>query len=112
VDGYSAVKQVARKQDQSWLPIIRDIHAVITLQVAQGKAAHVDTRWLRMQTGRDRYPSLTPLVRWGVLTEKVWYGNEGELLPKSGRNYYEMPDREGVGRALDELGVAPTELRS
>jgi hypothetical protein len=108
--GYDAVMEVARTQRASWLQVIRDCHDLLARQQENGNASHVDTKWLRMSTGR-RYPALTPLVKWNVIEEKVWRDAAGNVLPKSGRLFYEMPDLEGVGRALDELGIPPTTFR-
>ena len=107
--GYEAVLRIARDRDRSWLRVIRDFHDVLALQVANDGVAWLDARWLRSRTGR-RFPALAPLVSWGVLVEKVWYGENGAPLLKSGRHYYEMPDRLGVGRALDHLAVPRAEL--
>ena len=109
MSGFVAVMDIARTKRPSWLHIIRDCHDLVALQERQGGVEHFDVKWLRMRTGR-RYPALTPLERWGVLVKKVWRDPDGHVLPESGRSFYLMPDRPGVGLALDELQIPPAKF--
>ena len=45
------------------------------------------------------FPSLRTLVKYGILVK------QGESTRGKSRAYYTMPDREGVGLALRELGM-------
>lgn len=108
MDGYEAVMQVAREHERSWLHVIGDIHDEIGLRLAAGDDAIVDVRVMRDATGRAGYPSLAPLARWGVLTRRERYANDIKLRREDGRKFYEMSDREGVCRALNELRATPS----
>lgn len=44
------------------------------------------------------FPSLRKLVKYGILEK------QGETVRRGRRAYYTMPDRDGVGRALMQLG--------
>lgn len=105
--------RVAREQKPMWLPVTRACHDLIALQEREGGVSHIDVKWLRNRIGR-RFPTLTPLERWGVLGKKAWRVTlpDGTVLPETGRAFYVMPDRPGVGRALDELSVPPTKFLS
>lgn len=106
-DGYDAVIRIA-DDDGEWLWTIRACFDSIARNEALGEGVvWTDEKWIEMSTGQ-RPRKLAPLVGLGVLVEKVWYDAAGRELARSRRVYYEMPDREGVGRALDELNVQPT----
>jgi hypothetical protein len=101
---YEAVKRVGQERPGRWLRVIRDCHDTLAWQERAGLADHICAAWVTKQTGH-KTPPLTPLVRWGVLERKKWGVVEGHDLDVSGRNYYRMPDRSGVRRALEELGA-------
>jgi hypothetical protein len=88
--GYIAVKIFA-KEHPDWLDVVRACYdeAAETEQFAG--------TWVFLRLGRW-FPSLRTLAGSGIL-EKVRTTQGGR------RAYYQMPDREGVGRALHELGM-------
>jgi hypothetical protein len=101
--GYESVTRVAQEHP-NWLQTIRDCYEQLGRQEAEGGVDHTCVKWIAARSGRQP-PNLGPLVRWGVLTKKKWGVVSGVDLDVSGRAYYQMPDRRGVGRALDALGV-------
>ena len=87
---YAAVKVLARENPE-WLDVVRACYdqAEETEEFAGA--------WVRRRLGRW-FPSLRILGRYGIL-EKVDVSRGGR------RAYYRMPDREGVEKALRELGI-------
>lgn len=91
----AAVKVLAREHPE-WLDVVRACYnqAEETEEFAGA--------WVRRRLGRW-FPSLRTLAQYGIL-EKVDISRGGR------RAYYRMPDREGVEKALRELGI-PVEPR-
>jgi len=87
---YDGVKMLAREHPD-WLRVVRGCYEV---------AAKYDKfagAWVVDEVGW--FPSLRLLVKYGILVK------EGETVRGGRRAYYAMPDRDGVGRALRDLGV-------
>jgi hypothetical protein len=103
VRGYDSVMRVAQEHPR-WLQTIRDCYDQLELQKVEGGTDHACAKWIAARSGRPA-TNLAPLARWGVLSKKKWGVVNGVDLDASGRVYYEMPDRAGVVRALDDLGV-------
>jgi len=80
------------REHPAWLPVVQ---ACYEEAARPGRFAGA---WVLRRLGQWR-PGLRLLVRYGIL-EKV-----GETTRGGRRAYYRMPDREGVGRALRELGL-------
>lgn len=107
--GYHTVTDIAGNAAE-YLWTIRACYDWIARQEARGdEVLWVDEKWIEMSTGHAPR-KLRKLADMGVLEEKFFYDDEGRQLPNPKRVYYLMPDRAGVGRALEELGVAPTLL--
>jgi hypothetical protein len=105
--GYDAVMDIAGNA-AAYLCTIRACYDWIARQEAKGDdVLWVDEKWIEMSTGRTPR-TLRKLADLGVLEEKFFYDERGRRLPNPKRVYYFMPDRSGVGRALEELGVPPT----
>ena len=90
---YTAVKILAREHPD-WLPIVRACYD------EAAEAQEFAGAWISKRLGHW-FPSLRLLVRYGILT-KI------ETTRGGRRAYYHMPDREGVGEALQELGILAT----
>ncbi len=97
-DGYTGTKQLAMKQ-----PEFRDPHGNIGnwLKVVKGCYEEADKTkefagaWIKDIVGW--FPSLRTLAKYGIVVKT--------RTRRGGRRaYYIMPDRDGVGRALKELG--------
>lgn len=95
MSGYEAVKRIAREKPE-WLPYIRACYDFATDQ-ARGDLPgdHFAGRWIGWRAGAGAVAGTTGPA--GVL-RKVDSARGGH------RAYYVMPDREGVRRALLELG--------
>ncbi len=87
---YEGVKGLA-KEHPDWLRVVKGCYDLAPEYEKFAGAYVVDkVGW---------FPSLRLLVRYGILM-KV-----GETVRDGRRAYYSMPDRQGVGRALRQLGV-------
>ncbi len=101
--GYNAVKILAREHPD-WLPAVEaSLKCATEYQEFAGKWVLEELkrgRWLGLRFGNRRVkwlPGLRTLVACGILRH--------EGTAKGGRRaYYSMPDREGVEKALRELG--------
>ena len=93
--GYDAVMKL-ENEDAQWLNVVRACH-----EFALKYGNHFSGKWISGSPGVGWFPSLRPLVTRGIL--------EKEYSNASGRKaYYRLIDQEGVGRALDELGMLRT----
>lgn len=96
-DGYSATIQLAEQQPEftdgvgnicKWLDVVKDCYEMTQ------KTNEFAGAWI---ANKGWFPSLRTLVKYGIL-EKTDTSRGGR------RAYYIMPDRDGVGKALKELG--------
>lgn len=90
LSAYDGVKMLA-KEHPDWLRVVKGCYEI---------AAKYDKfagAWVVDEIGW--FPSLRLLAKYGVLVK------QGESTRGGRRAYYSMPDREGVGMALRELGV-------
>lgn len=94
LSSYEAAMKLMRERS-AWLPIIK-----ICYDMA-GETQEFAGAWVYEQLGRQWFPSLRPLALRGIL-EKVDISRGGR------RAYYRMPDREGVGRALQDAEMPVT----
>jgi hypothetical protein len=77
-------------------------------EAQRNEVLSVDEKWVEMSTAK-RPLKLKPLVGYGILERKSWCDQAGKKVEKQGRRALcLMPDRPGVGRALDEADVPPT----
>lgn len=90
VSGYDAVRTIAKERPE-WMDVVR-----ASFQEAQTSERFAGA-WVLERLGRWA-PSLQMLTRYGVIEK------DGESTRGGRRAYYRMPDREGVARALRELG--------
>jgi hypothetical protein len=90
LSSYVAVKALANKHPE-WLDVVRACYDQAN-QTQEFAGA-----WVRRRLGHW-FPSLRTLARYGIL-EKVDTSRGGK------RAYYRMPDREGVEKAMQELGI-------
>ena len=88
--GNAAVKVLARERPD-WLDAVRACYE------EAGQVEEFAGAWVLQRLGRW-LPSLRLLATYGIL-EKVDTSRGGR------RAYYRMPDRDGVGAALRELGM-------
>jgi len=103
-DGYTAVLRLGREQP-GWIPVVR---ASLVLARRSAKDTYNTNHefagaWvldeLQRQVSKDAwFPNLRILVSFGVLEKS------GESTRGGQRAYYRMPDPDGVGRALTDLG--------
>jgi len=103
--GYEGVKRLA-KERPDWLPMVK-----VCYEMA-GEYGRFAGSWAIYRAGElgaspvvkliepDIYwvPGLKLLVRYGILKHEY-------STRRKARAYYTMPEREGVGRALRELGI-------
>jgi len=73
-----------------WLEVIKACYE------ETGRTDEFAGAWIAKRAGW--FPSLRKLVKYGILEKR------GETVRRGSRTYYAMPDRDGVGRALRELG--------
>ena len=85
---YTAVKEIAREKPE-WIPVVQACYE------EAGETEEFAGAWVLNRLGRW-VPSLRSLASRGVL-QKVDTTRGGR------RAYYRMLDRDGVGRALEEL---------
>ena len=103
LSGYNAVKILARERPD-WLPVVgASLKCAKEYQQFAGKWVLEELNksgWLGLRSGNRSVkwlPGLRTLVTYGILK------HEGSA--RGGRRaYYSMPDPEGVGEALRELG--------
>jgi hypothetical protein len=90
IDGYSAAK-IFLREHPDWADVLRACY------VEAGDIEKFAGTWVLERVGRW-LPSLRTLASAGVI-EKVRTTRQGR------RAYYRMPDRDGVGKALREIGI-------
>jgi hypothetical protein len=95
ISGYEAVKQVA-EEDAEWLDVIRACLDWTMEQMEKGDQVPFTRATISSRLGRP-LPRLTWLVKRHVMVQLFTSRNEP-------RDYYQLRDPEGVGRALRELG--------
>ena len=102
--GYNGVKRLA-KERPDWLPIVEaSLKCAKEYREFAGRWVLEElsrSEWPGLRFGNTRakwFPGLRLLVGYGILKH--------EDTTRGGRRaYYTMPDREGVKRALRELGL-------
>jgi hypothetical protein len=87
---YEATIALARERPE-WLAVLKTCYLVAS------KAEPFAGSWV-FSRHKSSFPSLRTLAAFGLL-EKVDTSRRGK------RAYYRMPDREGLGRALEDLGL-------
>jgi len=93
--GYEGVKRLA-KERPDWLSIVKACYEIAG-EIESGEFAG---SWVNDKLGGGwNFPSLRLLVRYEILKHEY-------STRQKARAYYTMPDREGVGRALRELGTS------
>jgi hypothetical protein len=95
ISGYEAVKRVA-EEDAEWLEVIRACLEWTIEQMDNSRPVPFTRAAMSFRVGRP-LPRLTWLVKRHVIVQLFTTGNEP-------RDYYQLRDPEGVGRALRELG--------
>lgn len=90
---YTAVKEIAREKPE-WIAVVQACYEVA------GKTEEFAGAWVLKRLGHW-VPSLRTLASRGIL-QKTDTSRGGR------RAYYCMPNREGVGRALEELSASRT----
>jgi hypothetical protein len=91
--GYAAVMKLSN-EDPGWLPYVSAAYRVAQ---KQGEYEFTGSDVLDEMQPPAWAPSLKALARWGILAHvRTTRGGK--------KAWYLMPDREGVGRALAEIG--------
>jgi hypothetical protein len=98
ISGYQAVREVA-EEDAEWLDVIRACLEWTLEQSEASQPVEFTRAAISFRVGRP-LPRLTWLVERHVIVQLFASGNEP-------RDYYQLRDPEGVGRALRELGHGP-----
>ena len=97
----TAVRRLALEHPE-WLPVLRA--AVAVAERVEEHGGEFAGSWvlaeLSSQGGRRWVPNLRLLVTYGLIEKS------GESTRGGRRAYYRMPDRAGVGRALESWGAA------
>ena len=78
--------------DIDWLKVVKGCYEL----AVEVKGERFAEAWVTDKVGY--FPSLQILVRYGILKK------EGETVRQGAKAYYSMPDVEGTGRALREVG--------